>query len=269
MSMTMKLFARVPFAKVTAAKIIVIATMVIAMAGSAFLSVAEEAPTKGKWIQLFNGKDLTGWTPKITGYKLGNNFGNTFRVEDGVLRVGYDQYDKFNGRFGHLFYEKPYSHYVIRAEYRFVGEQVSGGPPWALRNSGLMLHGEDPKKMSKDQKFPDSIEVQLLGGSGSGDRPTANLCTPGTDVVMSDKLLKNHCLNSDSPTFHGDEWVTVEVEVRGDKSIIHRVNGETVLEYSKPQLDDGTLLSEGTISLQSESHPIEFRKIELRELPNE
>ncbi|REJ66985.1 MAG: DUF1080 domain-containing protein [Planctomycetota bacterium] len=236
--------------------------------GEAAADVAPIAADAGEWISLFNGRDLTGWTPKITGFDLGENVGDTFRVEDGVLKVAYDQYEKFDGRFGHLFYETPYSHYVLRAEYRFVGEQCPEGPAWAWRNSGFMLHGEDPAQMTRDQKFPDSIEVQLLGGRPEGDRPTANLCTPGTDVVMDEKLLKQHCLNSESETFRGDEWVTIEIEVRGGESIEHRVNGETVMRYTRPQLDDGTLLTSGTISLQSESHPIEFRKIELRVLPH-
>ncbi len=231
-------------------------------------SKKEDSQGEEKWIQLFNGKDLTGWTAKITGYELGDNYADTFRVEDGVLKVVYekDKYKSFDGRFGHLFYEKPFSNYILRAEYRFVGEQCAGGPDWAWRNSGLMLHGEDPKNMTKDQKFPASIEVQLLGGKKAGDRPTANLCTPDTDVVKDGRLLKTHCINSDSETYRDDQWVSVEIEVRGNKSFIHRVNGKKVLEYTKPQLDDGTLLSEGTISVQSESHGIEFRKIELREL---
>lgn len=246
-----------------------VGVMAVAVANLMSPALAEDDEAKAEWVQLFNGKDLTGWTPKIRGYEVGHNFGDTFYVEDGVLKVGYDAYDKFKERFGHLFYNTPYSHYILRAEYRFVGEQCPGGPPWALRNSGLMLHGQDPKVMKRAQKFPDSIEVQLLGGDGSATRPTCNLCTPGTDVVMNDKLLKTHCLNSESETYHGDEWVTVEIEVRGNESLIHRVNGKQVLEYTKPQLDDGTLLSSGTISLQSESHPVEFRKIELKQLPQE
>jgi hypothetical protein len=229
-----------------------------------------------KWVQLFNGKNLTGWTPKITGYELGENFGNTFRVENGVLKVAYDQYDKFNNRFGHLFYKDKFSHYIIAVEYRFVGEQANGGPNWAIRNSGIMIHCQDPKTMLKDQDFPISIEVQLLGGSGTGTRTTANLCTPGTNVVMDGKLVTTHCINSNSKTFHGDEWVRAEVEVHGSKSVKHIVNGETVLEYEQPQVGggtvsnfdpaakpDGKLLEAGWISLQSESHPIEFRKVEI------
>ena len=239
---------------------------------------AAEVPQE-EWVQLFNGRDLSGWTPKITGYELGENFGNTFRVEDGLLKAVYDEYDSFDGRFGHLFYAESFSHYVLRLEYRFVGEQAPGGPGWAFRNSGVMIHGEAPATMSKDQDFPVSIEVQLLGGGGSEERATANLCTPGTHVVMEGELITRHCTNSASQTYHGDQWVTVEVEVRGSEIIRHIIDGETVIEYSEPQLDDreehsrelaeaagGLLLSEGSISLQSESHPIEFRKVELRRL---
>ncbi len=52
----------------------------------------KEKEKDGEWIQLFNGKDLTGWTPKIAGYEAGVNFANTFRVEDGMIRVRYDGY---------------------------------------------------------------------------------------------------------------------------------------------------------------------------------
>lgn len=229
---------------------------------------------------LFNGRDLQGWTPKIRGYEVGDNFGQTFRVADGLLQVRYDQYGgAFQERFGHLFYHREYSHYRIKAEYRFVGEQLPDGPGWAIRNSGLMLHGQPPDTMEKDQSFPVSIEVQLLGGGASDTRPTANLCTPGTNVVRMGKLHTPHCLNSTSPTFRGSDWVTVEVEVRGNESIRHYVNGMLVMEYQQPQLDPRDpdaqrriaagvpiQLDHGTISIQSESHPIDFRKIELIEL---
>jgi hypothetical protein len=251
------------------------AALVLAVV-SAVSSAAEPA---GEWIQLFNGKNLDGWTPKIRYSELGENYGNTFRVEDGVLKVSYDQYDKFGERFGHLFYKEPFSNYLLRVEYRFVGEQCPGGPGWAIRNSGAMLHGESPTTMSKDQDFPASIEVQFLGGNGKDKRTTANLCTPDTNVVMNGKLFTPHCTNSTSETYHGDQWVTVEIEVRGNKLMKHIIDGKTVLEYSEPQLDDskphareliakaGTKqLSGGTISLQSESHPIEFRKVELKKL---
>lgn len=245
-------------------------------------TVAGAEAAEGEWVSLFNGKDLEGWTVKIRYHELGENYNDTFRVEDGLLKTGYEQYDEFNETFGHLFYNVPYSHYRLRVEYRFVGEQCKGGPGWAFRNSGLMIHGEDPKLMDRDQDFPASIEVQLLGGNGKNPRSTANLCTPGTNVVMDGKLVTRHCNSSSSKTYHGDQWVVCEVEVRGNEVIRHIMDGEVVLEYQQPQLDPRDAhsakliemaagekqLSGGTISLQSESHPVHFRKVELMVLPS-
>ncbi|NNC87963.1 MAG: DUF1080 domain-containing protein [Akkermansiaceae bacterium] len=220
-------------------------------------------PEAGKWVSLFNGKDLTGWTPKIRGRKAGENYKNTFRVVDGLLTVNYDQYEKFDEQFGHLFWKDEFSHYRLRVEYRFIGEQLAGGPGWALRNSGIMAHGQKPEEMALDQDFPDSIEVQLLGGDGKKKRTTANLCTPGTQVVYKGKLDKRHCISSESKTFHGEQWVTCEVEFRGSGPVKHFINGELVMEYDQPQLNDGTPIGKGTISLQSESHPVQYRKVEV------
>jgi hypothetical protein len=240
-----------------------------------------DEPVEGKWVSLFNGKDLDGWTPKIKGFDFGDNYANTFRVADGMIQVRYDGYDKFEKKYGHLFYKQPFSHYRLKVEYRFVGDQANGGEGWAIRNSGAMLHGEDPKGMAKDQDFPASIEAQFLGGNGMKDRTTCNLCTPGTNVVKDGKLFLPHCTPSSSETFHGDQWVTAEFEVRGNKSIKHFVNGKEVLSYEKPQYDErdkhgkelaekhGLMIEGGTISLQSESHPIDFRKVEIMLLPKQ
>lgn len=232
-------------------------------AASPALAQEEKETGSEEWIQLFNGKDLTGWTPKIRYEAFGEDKRNTFRVVDGVIQVNYENYEEFNETFGHLFFKTPYSRYRLRVEYRFLGDQLKGGPGWAFRNSGLMLHGQDPKTMTVDQDFPNSIEVQLLGGKGEGERTTLNLCTPGTDVIMNGEPLKKHCISSTSKTYHGDQWVTAEVVVDGAMSFKHVVDGEVVLEYQGPHLDDGTPLEGGTISLQSESHTCEFRKVEL------
>jgi hypothetical protein len=225
-----------------------------------------------KWEQLFNGTDLKGWHPKIRYHDLDDNFNNTFRVENGLLEVRYDKYDKFNETYGHLFYKKPYSHYLIAVEYRFVGDQCKGGPGWAYRNNGIMIHGQAPETMKKDQDFPNSMEVQLLGGSGSGNRPTANLCTPGTQFERDGKVITQHCTDSKSQTYNGDQWVRVEALVLADSLVVHYVNGEEVMRYEKPQSDpvkgekEGAFLKSGSISLQAESHPTDFRKIEIIDL---
>lgn len=248
---------------------------------SFFLTISVSAQydvPKKDWVKLFNGKDLKDWDIKIRGYDLNNNFGKTFSVKDKKIVVNYDEYDSFNQRYGHIFFKKPFSYYIVKVEYRFIGEQAKGGEGWAFRNSGIMVHGQPANTMVKDQDFPISIEVQLLGGTNA-PRTTSNLCTPGTNVVYNGKLDTRHCINSTSETYYGDQWVTAEVEVLGDSLIRHYVNGVKVMEYRSPQIGggnvspfdpevktDGKLLKDGTISLQSESHPVEFRKVELLNL---
>ncbi len=232
-----------------------------------------------EWISLFNGEDLTGWTPKIRGYDAGEDPFGTFRVEDGFLTVGYENYDRFDDRFGHLFFEQPFSHYELHLEYRFIGEQIPGGPDWAFKNSGVMFHAQGPGSMLRDQDFPISLEAQLLGGNGADERSTGNLCTPGTHVEIQGELIETHCISSTSPTFHGEEWVTFDLLVSGDSLIQHIVNGDTVMTYAKPVIGggvvdgfdesvkrDGQRLTEGYIALQSESHPVQFRQVRVRPL---
>ena len=242
--------------------------------------MAGQGADQEEWIQLFNGKDLDGWIPKVRGHDAGDNFGNTFRVANGAMQVGYEAYgEDFGERFGHIFYERPFSYYRLAVEYRFIGEQAPGGPGWAVRNSGIMMHSPPPQSMGRDQNFPISIEVQLLGGDGERNRTTMNLCTPGTNVVMDGKLVTRHCIQSSSKTYHGDQWVRAEVLVLGSAVIRHLLDGEVVLEYEMPQVGggnvdghdpaykrDGELLASGYISLQSESHPLEIRKVELLNL---
>lgn len=240
------------------------------------IAAAQKETGKKKWIQLFNGKDLADWTIKIKDHPLNDNFGNTFRVENGVIKVSYDQYGGlFKEQFGHIFYKQKFSAYLLDVEYRFTGDQIKDGPGWAYRNSGLMLHGQSPESMTVDQDFPISLEAQLLGGNGKDERSTLNLCSPGTNVVMNEKLFTPHCINSTSKTYAGDQWVRAQVLVLGDSIIKHIVGEDTVLVYSKPQYDGldkwvkkaglqgGALISKGSISLQSESHPVEFRKVAL------
>lgn len=239
------------------------------------------------WIQLFNGKDLSGWDIKITGHELNDNYLNTFRVENGVLKCSYDQYNNFDDKFGHIYYRQPYSHYRLRVTYRFTGQQTPGGANWNERNSGVMLHSQPANSVTKNQTFPVSLEMQMLGGLSDGkDRHTANLCTPGTQVQMNGKLRTDHCIESSSKTYDGDQWVTVEMLVLGDSLVQHIIDGKVVFEYNNPVVEDdddgmvkylnmendwfkdhrGQPMKSGYIALQAESHPVEFRKVELLDL---
>ena len=248
-----------------------------------------------RWQSLFNGRDLTGWTPNFAGQVVGVNFRNTFRVEDSTLRISYADYDHFDGAYGHLYYRQPYSHYKLRFEYRFVGEQVPGGENWNVRNSGVMFHAQSAASNDVAQTFPVSIELQLLGGLSDGrPRTTGNVCTPGTTVVYGDTIDYRHCINSSSPTFDGDGWIRAEAVVRGGDRMDFLIEGDTVLQFTRPQIGggfllrttdqadwqqagitttrqdwldrDGEILTEGYIALQAESHGIDFRRIELLDL---
>lgn len=253
------------------------ATLTALVMASPCLHGAEE----GKWVKLFNGKDLAGWTPKITGHPLGENTHNTFRVEDGILKVSYDGYDKFGKQYGHLYSNIAYSRYIFRCEYRFEGKMMADAPHYVNLNSGVMIHSQSPQSMGIDQEFPSSIEFQFLADEGKGKRPTGNMCSPGTNIVIDGKLVTQHIINSTSPTFPPDEWVKIEIEVRGNEEVIHRVNGQEVLRYQKPQLDPenkispatelldagaAKLLSYGHIALQAEGQGVWFRNIELKSL---
>lgn len=234
---------------------------------------------KEEWISLFDGSNYDAWTPKFAGSELGMNYKDRFIYEDSLLSVRYTAIDTFKGNFGHLYYKDKFSHYKLRAKYRFVGEQMTNGPGWAFRNNGLMLHCQEPSTLGLNQDFPISLELQLLGGGGTDDRTTANLCTPGTNVVMGDSLFTPHCIGSVSKTYHGDQWVEVEALVLGDSLVQHIMEGQVVLEFNKPTIGggnvggyiesaykEGTPLKEGYISIQAETHPIDFKSIELLNL---
>jgi hypothetical protein len=245
------------------------------------LAIPAMAAEENPWVPLFNGKNLDGWTPKISGHPPGMNFANTFRVEDGILKVSYDDYEKFDSQYGHLFSNIAYSHYILRMEYRFTGKMMPDAPHYVNLNSGVMIHSQTPQSMGLKQSFPASLEVQFLADEGKGKRSTGNVCTPGTHLEMDGKLITQHIVESSAPTFPADEWVRMEVEVRGSQEVIHRINGVEVLRYQRPQLDPKgnnapttgllsagapRILEYGHIALQAEGQPVWFRKIELKSL---
>jgi hypothetical protein len=261
--------------------VVVLTAGACALCGYGTLGAADPSYLpRDKWVALFNGKDLNDWIPKINHRPLGENYLDTFTARDGVLRVSYDKYSKFTDEFAHLMYRTPFSDYRLRLDYRFVGKDTPGGPPWASRNSGVMIHGQSPESIGLDQPFPVSVEVQLLNGSAGETRTTGNVCTPGTRVDFEGAPLKDHCRNSNSKTYTGEDWVHLEIEVRGSHSVRTEIDALAVLEFENLQLDPtdlrameiylktglSTALQQGYISLQGEGHPIEFRNIEIHGL---
>lgn len=257
-------------------KIIILLLALSACTGAT--KTKSQSERNGEWISIFNGKNLDGWIPKVAGDSAGVNTLNTFRVEDGILKVSYDQYgNQFKNRYGHLFYHEKLSHYKLRVEYRFVGELLPDAEKFCYRNSGVMVHSQSAESMGIDQYWPVSLETQLLGSTDSVKQLNANLCTPGTTVWHKGQLTMDHIIPSTSLYYMNDEWVTVEIIVDESKSISHVMAGDTVLHCSMPQIGgdlkpenypvpDGTILDSGYIALQAEGQPIEFRKVELMKL---
>jgi hypothetical protein len=230
-----------------------------------------------KWISLFNGENLDGWVMKIAGYEIGENFGNTFRVENGILSIRYNEYDSFRNRFGALYYDKQLSNYRLKLEYRFVGETAPGAPVWGYRDSGVQFHCQSPSSLGLNQPFPVCLEYNLHGGNGTDERPVGEICTNGTTVEINGVKNTSFCTPAThKKTFHGDQWVTLEIDVQDDH-IIHFVNGQEILHYNNPRYnpehelgktfikDGDDRVRSGYISLQSNSHPIDFRNISLIE----
>ncbi len=236
----------------------------------------EQRDTK-KWVSLFNGKNLDNWKPKIAGYKLGENFGNTFRVENGILSTRYDKYDSFNNRFGALYYDKKFTNYRLKVEYRFVGSLTPGAPSWGFRDGGIQYYCQSPATVGLDQPFPVCLEYNLHGGNGKEERPTGEICVSGMFVEINAKRNESNCTPPTvKRTFHGDQWVTAEIDIH-DGKITHFVNGEQIIQFENPTFDSthpvaknfiiggSDVVKEGYISLQSNSHPMDFRRVEIME----
>jgi hypothetical protein len=239
---------------------------------------AHQTGAAKKWVKLFNGKNLNGWKVKVAGYDLGVNYGNTFRVANGILSVRYDQYDSFKNKFGGLWFDRKFTNYRLKLEYRFIGESPApGGPSWGYKDGGIQYHCQAPTSMGKDQPFPVCLEYNLHGGNGKEDRPTGEICVPGVFFELNGSRNTAFCtLPTIKKTFTGEEWIKVEIDVR-DGKVTHYVNGEEILHFENPRYDpkhaiaktlivnNDDRVKEGYISLQSNSHPLDFRKIEIME----
>ncbi len=253
-------------------------TLACLLSASASLGIADEALESG-WISLFNGKDLDGWVVKVAKHPLGENYADTFRVEDGVIKVSYDKYAAFDQQFSHLYTASAYSHYILRLEYRFEGGVMADAPSWTKLNSGVMIHAQSPLTLGFGQLWPASLECQFLATGTTAGTQTGNVCTPGTNLEFNGAFTEEHILDSTARLYAPEEWVAVEVEVHGNDLVIHRINGVEVLRYAHPQLDprDGDAqrllaaglplaLSYGHIALQAEAQGVWFRNARLRSL---
>jgi len=242
------------------------------------------ATSSDGWVNLFNGKDLTGWTPLIHLSKVGVNTDSTFRpdLENNGIRVSYD---KLTGSFGGdqckcglLYYNKPLTNYRIRVTYRFFDPTVSNAPSWGKNNSGLMIFGIDPTKVTGDPIYPPIIEIQILGTPSGGGSTNANECE--MRQFVNPTVTATHtgtCGNNKDSKAPGSGktapaagvWTTLEADVHitGDTKVYQWPDTtNAVLIMSKPMYGTQAVTS-GYLAIQSEGQPIVFKDILLKELP--
>jgi hypothetical protein len=243
------------------------------------MSLSPAAPDG--WVNLFNGKDLTGWIPLIHKSKVGENYMDTFRADsvNKVIRVSYDKYPNqdFSDRCGLLYYDKRLTNYRVRVTYRFSEPQAKNPVGWGRNNSGLMIFGIDPRTVTGDPEFPPLIEIQLLGdpsspsvgGGGTGSGTTSpNECEPGGMKMATHTADCGNNYTKKPPNPAG-QWTTVEAEVHvtGQTKVFQLPDTtKPVFTMSGPSYK-GQPVTGGYISLQTESQPVEFKDILLKELP--
>ena len=246
--------------------------------GLCFHAPRAQTPADTAWINLI--QNFSDWDLKLRYQNLNVNWNNTFQMVGGVLTVDYSNYVDFtNEPFGHACYKvRPFSYYYLRAEYQVWGNQVPLGPGWALQNNGFMLHSQSMASMGLNQDFPMSLEAQLLGpGNGSS---TMNLCTPGSafyTTATGGTVNLNHCINATSQprAAVNTGWQPVSALVLADSVVRHYVNNVLVLTYYRTVQYQGNVsgntititnnapLNQGYITIQAESHPYRFRRIDV------
>lgn len=200
---------------------------------------------QGKTVQLFNGKDLSGWIPYLWDGQAKAEDKNTpasavWSVEDGILTcVGRPT--------GYIRTKDEYENYRLNVEWRWPEGTTRG-------NNGVLVHTTTPNALGQ---WPKSIEVQLaFGDAGDFWVIGTTLEVPDVEKRRRDRRHLNLTDGSEKPA---GEWNRMEIVAKGDEIIVH-VNGTLVNHATKVSQ------TKGAVSLQSEGARIQFRKVELTPL---
>jgi len=238
------------------------------------------------WIQLFNGKDFSGWYIYLSGQERNYDPDEVFTVKDGVLHIYKNTKDQGPAPLGYLSTEIAYSHYHLRFQYKW-GKKRFGSRAQEKRNSGLMYHGVGPDGVHQ-KTWPRSLECQVqehdTGGviCIAGARCTVSIDpeVPGRHRVRGQYLPAEEGGVPSTSTFWSikngthdtlEGWNTVEVIVMGNDYAVYIVNGQvnhrlTRLEQ-KSDSGEWVPLTAGKILLQAELAEVYFRNIEIKPLP--
>jgi hypothetical protein len=202
------------------------------------MAVVPAAVAQDGWIQLFNGKDFTGW-------KIGGNV-DSFTIQDGAMMA--------KGPVAHAFYDGPVNNHDFTNFELMV--DVKAGPN---SNGGIYFHTEYQEKGFPRKGF----EVQVNN-------------TYVRDPVKSGSLY--HVKDVGEEDIKGitkdDTWFTEHIIVKG-KDVTIKLNGKEVVKWTQP--DDwnggregsGRVLSHGTFAFQGHdpNSVVYYKNVRVKPLP--
>jgi hypothetical protein len=201
-------------------------------------------------VNLFNGKDLSGWHTDVPAMDKDSSIKSPFVIRKGMLV-------SLGKPGGHLITDKDYRDYRLEVEYRFAATPG---------NCGVLVHASKPRALYN--MFPQSIEVQMEH-KNAGDFwcIVEDITVP--DMVArrgpeekwgitegKNRRIVNLTDSSEKPV---GEWNTMVIECK-DREIKVWVNNELV------NYGFNCTAQNGQIALQAEGSEVEFRKIELTPL---
>ncbi|WP_372651699.1 DUF1080 domain-containing protein [Draconibacterium sp.] len=198
-------------------------------------------------IQLFNGKDFSGWHTDVPEADNNPEIDPSFVVRDSLLvSMGEPR--------GHLITDSVYQNYRLEVEYRFAGEPG---------NCGVLVHASTPRVLY--DMFPKSLEVQMQhGDAGDFWCIVEDIEVPNMVVrrgpedewgITEGKKRRIPNLTDDSEKPLG-EWNNMVIECFAD-TIKVWVNNDLV------NYGFNCTAHKGKIAVQAEGAVVEFRKLEL------
>lgn len=196
------------------------------------LGLSEAPAQEDGFVELFNGKDLSGWTPSKENE-------SSFSVKDGELVV--------KGGRSHLFY----SGQVNGGKFRNFQLKVRAKTlPGA--NSGVYFHTQ-----YQETGWPDKGYECQVNATHKDPKKTGSLygvkniivLAPGQTAPPGDNTLRDKAPNTDG------EWFDYDITVQG-KHVVIKVNGETTVDFTEPEGGPasnfkGRKMGEGTFAIQA------------------
>jgi hypothetical protein len=243
-----------------------------------------------RWIQLFNGKDLKGWSTFLQKQNKNEDPSKVFQVQNGAIHVYGNRSAGTVVPAGYLASDAEFANYHLRLEYKWGAKKFAPRDK-QRRDAGLLYHVTAP-----DVIWPRCIECQIQendtgdcftvrGTQLSASIEMENIETPGGFKLLprykpEDRGGKQQTVGEGgiarivkSSIHERDGWNMVELIIRGCDDTVHIVNGHTVFNGSDlRQLNAKNKswepLTHGRIALQAEFAEVFYRNVEIRPIPD-